>query len=113
MNITVDTIAPTQVVVHVEGRLDAETAEAFKFKTKDIAGGGVKYITVDIEKLTFIDSSGLSAIVSTLKLLRQSGGALNLARVGPQAKTALRLTMLDKVLNRFDTVDEATKSLNS
>jgi anti-sigma B factor antagonist len=112
MNITVDTIAPTQAVIHVEGRLDAETADTFKVKTKEVAGTGVKYLTVDIGKLTFIDSSGLSAIISTLKLLRQSGGSLNLACVGPQANTALRLTMLDKVLTKFDTVDEATKSLN-
>lgn len=113
MNITVETISPTQAVIHVEGRLDAETADAFKFKTKEVAATGVKYLTVDIAELTFIDSSGLSAIVSTLKLLRQNSGSLNLACVGPQANTALRLTMLDKVLTKFETVDEATKSLSS
>ncbi|MEK7439625.1 MAG: STAS domain-containing protein [Chloroflexota bacterium] len=113
MNITINAISPTQAVVQVDGRLDAETADSFKVKAKEVAATGVKYVTVDIGKLTFIDSSGLSAIVSTLKLLRQNSGSLNLACVGPQANTALRLTMLDKVLSKFDTVDEATKSLVS
>ncbi|MBI5713558.1 MAG: anti-sigma factor antagonist [Chloroflexi bacterium] len=66
MNITINAISPTQAVVQVEGRLDAETADSFKVKTKEVAGSGVKYVTVD-----------------------------------------------DKVLTKFDTVDEATKSLVS
>jgi anti-sigma B factor antagonist len=68
-------------------------------------------MTVDLAGVSFLDSSGLSALVSVFKILRQPGGHLNLAAAGPQARTALRLTRLDKVLLHFETAAEAVAHL--
>lgn len=111
MNLSINNISSTQTIIIVEGRLDAETANAFKEKAKEIAASGVKYLTINMNGLTFIDSSGLAALVSALKAIRQNGGMLNLACVGSQAKTALRLTMLDKILTMYETVDDATTKI--
>lgn len=107
MNITTEALAPGRVILHLEGRLDADTAGAFKQAAKELAAGGAKFISVDLARVSFLDSSGLSALVSAFKALRQSGGHLNLAAAGPQARTALRLTLLDRVLPLFETVAEA------
>jgi anti-sigma B factor antagonist len=107
MNVTTEPLDPGCVILHLEGRFDADTAGAFKLAAKALAAGGVKFITVDLARVSFLDSSGLSALVSMFKTLRQSGGHLNLAAAGPQARTALRLTLLDKVLPVFETVAEA------
>ena len=98
---------PGSVILRLEGRFDAETANAFKQAVKDLAAGGVKFVTVDMAGVSFLDSSGLSALVAALKTLRKADGRLNLAAVGPQARTALRLTLLNKVLPTFETVEEA------
>ena len=108
MKITTDTLhEPGSVLLHLEGRFDAETADALKQAVKDLAANGVKFVTVDMAGVLFLDSSGLSALVAALKTLRKSEGRLNLAAVGPQARTALRLTLLDKVLPTFETVEDA------
>ncbi len=111
MNLTSSPLSKRQVIVHVDGRLDAETCTALKQAFHDFAGSGVQYVTVEMKGVTFIDSSGLSALISGLKTLRQAGGGLNLAAVGPQARTALRLTLLDTVLPIFDTTADASAAL--
>ncbi len=108
MKISFDPVEPGQLVLHVEGRLDAETCNTLKRSFQDHVAAGTKYVTVEMSQVTFIDSSGLSALISGLKALRQAGGGLNLAAVGTQARTALRLTLLDTVLPVFETVSDAT-----
>lgn len=108
MNLTTTPLEdPHKLVVHVEGRLDAETCNTLKRAFQDYAAGGVRFVTVEMSQVSFIDSSGLSALISGLKVLRQAGGSLNLAAVGAQARAALRLTLLDTVLPVFDTVEQA------
>jgi anti-sigma B factor antagonist len=107
MKITTDHSNSDSAILHVEGRLDAETAGDFKHAIRELAGSGVKFITVDMAQVSFLDSSGLSALVAGIKILRPMKGRLNLAALRPQAKTALRLTLLDRVLPTFETLEEA------
>jgi anti-sigma B factor antagonist len=107
MKITTLSAELRRMVIQVEGRLDAETCNMLKQAFQDQVADGVRYVTVEMSQVTFIDSSGLSALISGLKTLRQAGGGLNLAAVGAQARTALRLTLLDTVLPIFDTVEAA------
>ena len=113
MKITTDTLAPDSALLHLEGRFDAETAGGFKQAVKDLAAGGVNYLAVDLSRVSFVDSSGLSALVAAMKILRPTDGRLHLAAVGPQARTAMRLTLLDRVLPTFETVGEAVARLKS
>jgi anti-anti-sigma factor len=111
MKLTTSPLDTRQIVVAVEGRLDAETCSALKQEFHDQAARGVQWVTVEMSQVTFIDSSGLSALISGLKTLRQAGGGLNLAAVGNQARTALRLTLLDTVLSIYGTVAEAAAAI--
>ena len=110
MKITTDPLTADSALLHLEGRFDAETAGSFKQIVRDLAAGGFKYLTVDLSRVPFVDSSGLSALVAAMKML-QPDGRLHLAAVGPQARTALRLTLLDRVLPTFETVAEAVAHL--
>ena len=67
-------------------------------------GGGV-----DLGPTTFIDSSGLGALVSGLKTCRQAGGDLRIAAAGEQVRTVLKLTNLDRILRTHDTVEDARR----
>ncbi|MCS6908961.1 MAG: STAS domain-containing protein [Anaerolineales bacterium] len=107
MKISARPVEPGQLVLYVEGRLDAETCNTLKRSFQDHVAAGVRYVTVEMSQVTFIDSFGLSALISGLKVLRQAGGGLNLANVAAQARAALKLTLLDTVLPIFETVSEA------
>ena len=65
------------------------------------------YLRLDLIEVDFIDSSGLSALVSGLKALRERDGRMHLSQPQPQARTALRLTLLDRVFSIFPSLEQA------
>jgi anti-sigma B factor antagonist len=94
-------------VAHVTGRIDLLSASNFKRLLVDAIGGGQSRLVVDLNDVTFIDSSGLGALIGVLKAARQAGGDMRIARPTEQAKVVLDLTTLDRVLTPYPTVDAA------
>jgi anti-sigma B factor antagonist len=96
------------VVVEVAGELDLYTAPSFRETVLEAADGvDPARVIVDFQRLGFIDSSGLGAIVACLKHLRERGGELTLvAPDGSGLRRLLDLTGLDRVLTLSATVDE-------
>lgn len=95
-------------VVSCTGRLNMVAAPRLKSQVDEAIAGGTTKIVVDLSGTSFIDSSGLGALVSGLKAARQAGGDLRLAGAGEQVRTVLSLTNLDRVLRSHATVGDAT-----
>jgi anti-sigma B factor antagonist len=95
-------------VLQPTGRLNMVAAPAFKNLVEETVATGQTRIVVDLGAVTFIDSSGLGALISGLKATRQAGGDLRLADVPEQVMTVLRLTNLDRVLRTHATVLDAS-----
>jgi anti-sigma B factor antagonist len=112
MNIELEHPTSDQIIVRPQGRVDVESASVLRENLKSIAAESPSLVVVDLKEVDFIDSSGLSALVSGLKALRQSGGSISLSRPHPQALTALRLTLLDRVFPIFPSVEEALEQVN-
>lgn len=112
MNIELEHPSSDNVIVRPKGRIDVESAPTLRDQLKTIADSTPRLVVVDLFEVEFIDSSGLSALVSGLKALRQSGGSISLSRPHPQALTALRLTLLDRVFPIFPSVEEALDQIN-
>ena len=98
-------------VVALEGRLDMVTAPRLREVLANLAGSGTPKLVVNLAAVSFIDSSGLGALIAGLKAARQAGGDLRLAAPGDQAVSVLRLTTLDRVLVCHATVEEAVAAL--
>jgi anti-sigma B factor antagonist len=100
-------------VVAPEGpRLDAEVAPEFRTALLNLINDGRGNLVVNLNAVDFIDSSGLGALVSALKRLKQSGqqGDIRLAHVKPPVQSALEIIRLHRVFAGFVSVDEAVKS---
>jgi len=95
-------------VLQPTGRLNMVAAPAFKNLVEETVASGQTRIVVDLGAVTFIDSSGLGALIAGLKATRQAGGDLRIADVPEQVMTVLRLTNLDRVLPAHDTVVDAS-----
>jgi anti-sigma B factor antagonist len=107
MIIDVDRPQEKKIVVIPHGRVDVQTAPELKDQIRSLVDADGLTIIVDLGQVDFIDSSGLSALVSGLKTLREREGTLHLSQPQPQARTALRLTLLDRVFSVFPTLDQA------
>ena len=68
----------SDAVVRVTGELDLATAPRLRGEFIGLVDGGVRSVTVDLSKMGFIDSTGLSVLVSGLKRFREHGGELTL-----------------------------------
>lgn len=86
-------------------RLDAQAAAAFRGAVGERLQGA-RLVVVSLAHITFIDSSGLAALISVLKRV-PAGGQLRLAQPNSAVRSLLALTRLEKVLPSFDTVELA------
>lgn len=97
-------------VLALTGRLTAATSPQLRDKIKQLTENSTVYIVLDMKGVPFIDSSGLSALVSGLKSTREGGGWLKLAGVTPTVMQTLKLTNLDRVIISYPSVESALHS---
>lgn len=99
--------------VHIPARLSVLEAVAFKATCQQLITLNPlpSQIILDFNQTTFIDSSGVGALVSNLKIAKQKEIELILKNVGPQVMAVFSLTSLDQVLT-IEKKTEQTPSTN-
>jgi anti-anti-sigma factor len=95
------------------GSLDASQSQAFRQEITEILEDGTKVVLVDLKNVTFMDSSGLGALVLAFKTLRAANSKLVLCSINEQIRILFELTGMDKVFEIFANQDEFKKSLVS
>ena len=63
-------------IVRVVGELDVATAPALRQALNDLIDHGNCTVRLDLARMTFIDSTGLSVLLGGLRRLREAGGEL-------------------------------------
>lgn len=95
------------VIVSVAGRLNAVTAGELKIRIKSLIEESFIHIVLALAETSFIDSSGLSAIVSALKGVREKNGTLKLVGINSNVKTVFELTRLERIFEFYNDVEQA------
>lgn len=88
------------------GTLDGTKASQLRREINDAVSAGVKTVLIDLENLTFMDSSGLGALVSALKTVRSAGGKLCICCVNNQVGMLFELTSMNRVFEIYPTQAE-------
>ncbi len=107
MDLDVTTREDGVAVVVPPGRLNMVSARQLKETLSDLVTTGSNRIVVDMGETSFLDSSGLGALIGGLKAARQAGGDLRVARPTPAVVSVFELTNLDRVLRPRDSVETA------
>ena len=94
-------------VVAPTGRLDVAGAPALKDAISEALKNGPPRVVLDMEGISFVDSTGLGSVIAALKQIRSSQGDLRLAAPNQQVRVVLELTTLDRVFPYYSTVEEA------
>lgn len=95
-------------VITVAGRLTMATVAEFSEELNRAIAGGSNHLVIDLAGTTFVDSSGLGALVAGLRRAREHDGDLRIAAPGEQTSAVLALTNLDRVLLSYPSVPAAT-----
>ena len=83
--------------VRLLGELDMSTAPQLREELLRLTSGGATMVTVDLSQLAFVDSTGLSVLITGLKRLRQQGGEMALRSPTPGTRRVLEITGLTEV----------------
>jgi anti-sigma B factor antagonist len=94
-------------VVALTGEIDAASVGGLLGRVDDLAASGSVEHVLDLGGVTFLDSSGLGALVALRRRLEADRGALVLACDNEVVLRLLRLTSLDTVLPVYKTVADA------
>lgn len=105
------TVGDVLVAKVLESRIVADVAPRFKHQLIDYVNSGNRSIALDMSAVSFIDSSGLGALVSSLKAIGNDGD-LVLCGTGGTVNSMFKLTRMDKVFRMFDTPEEAVTALS-
>lgn len=88
-------------IIQLSGILDGTRIHELRDRVDQGLEQGAKIILIDLKEVTFMDSSGLGALVTSLKTVRAVGGKLCVCSVNEQVKILFDLTSMDRVFEIF------------
>ncbi len=94
-----------------KGRLDAICRDQVKTHLHQALASSSTTIIVDLQDVLFIDSSGLSALVSGLRVAREQNKDIILAGLNKQSQMVFNLTMMDRVFTIYPSLATALKNI--
>lgn len=94
-------------VIAVEGQLIVGNRQELKDLVQESLQAGDRKFIIDFATTGYIDSSGLGALVSISKKVREQGGELRLAGLNEDLRSLFELTKLDTLFAIADSREEA------
>jgi anti-sigma B factor antagonist len=94
------------VIAAVTGEIDISTVTQLRERLFELADNGGTLI-IDLNRVTFIDSAGLGALVGTARRVAKHGGSLHAVCSRPQTRKLLWMTGVDRRIPLAATVDGA------
>ena len=97
-------------VCHIDGEIDINSSPGIKKAFDKLIAKKEPKVVVNFSKVSYVDSSGLAALVEVLKNMRQYGGRLRLTNLSPKIKSLFEITKLEKL---FDIVAEEEEAVST
>ncbi len=94
-------------VVNIEGEIDIYTAPRLRELLIDLVSKNNYQLIVNLEKVGFLDSTGLGVLVGGLKRVRVHDGTLDLVCTQERILKIFKITGLTKVFGIYETVEQA------
>lgn len=94
-------------VLEIAGEIDVYTAPKLREQLVDLVNAGSYQLVVDLERVEFLDSTGLGVLVGGLKRVRAHDGSLSLVCTQERILKIFRITGLTKVFPIHASVEQA------
>jgi len=87
--------------IQPKGILDSVNSNSLRREIIDTIDRGVKTILLDLQDITFMNSSGMGALVATLKAVKAAGGQLALCSLSDQVRIIFELSRMDRIFQVY------------
>lgn len=100
------------LIVRPSGELDIHTAVTFRSETeRNLLSTGAKKLIVSLKNVTFIDSSGLGALIGRYRRMVELGGRMVIVSVPSRVRPVLELSGVLKILPVFESEKRALERI--
>ena len=93
------TVSEGAAAVRLTGDVDLATVSSLRSRLHELVINGHVHLAVELDAVTFMDSSGLGVLVAAQREVRVFRGSLVLVAPSPPVRRLLSLTSLDKVFD--------------
>ncbi|MBI1940973.1 MAG: STAS domain-containing protein [Acidobacteria bacterium] len=101
------------IVLDLRGRLTlGDGTEALRVRIRQLIQSGYTQIILNFEGVSYIDSVGLSTLVSTYTTTRREGGDMKLLHLTKRVHDLLQITRLSTVFEIYNSLEDAQRSFN-
>jgi anti-sigma B factor antagonist len=97
-------------VLDISGEIDLYNAPEIKDIINQLIEEQKYNVIINLEKVSYIDSSGIGALISSLSNLKKYQGGLKIINVYASVRKVFELTKLTSFFEIFDSEDEAISS---
>ena len=94
------------IVTVRDRRIDAAVAVRFKNRMIELTEDTAERVILDLSQVEFLDSSGLGAVVGSMKQLGRNR-RLDLAGLTASVEKVFRITRMDRVFHIYDNLEAA------
>lgn len=99
-------MSPIVEVIQPAGIFDGTKAKQLRRHISDVMTTGVDIVLIDLQEVTFIDSSGLGGLISAQRIVQTANSKLFLCSINNQAKMLFELTKMNQLFEIFTNQEE-------
>lgn len=99
------------IIKLLDEKLDSRISPELKGEFINLNAQGSKNIILNLDDVKYVDSSGLSAILTANRLCGTSGGLLVICHINSHVEKLIKISHLESVLNILPTQDEAVQEV--
>jgi anti-sigma B factor antagonist len=110
-NIESKVIEKEYAVVTLQGEVDAFTAPKLKQELIAQMERGIVRLAINLEEVSYLDSTGLGALISGMRRTREKNGALVLICPNDRIARIFDITGLSRIFENYLTEEDALKRL--
>lgn len=100
------------LLVSVAGELDLETAPRLRtLVDARLSHTGARHLLLDMADVSFLDSSGLGAILGRYRTISAAGGSMGIAAARTGVKRVLRLSGVTQIVRMYASRDTGLRAL--
>ena len=103
-------IQATTPVITLSGPIEFSSRKMLRTVIDDGLAQGCRDFILDLQGVTFIDSSGLGTLVVCFSTVRKQGGSMKLVRVPKQVYHLMEITKLTHFFDIFETPEAALQT---
>ena len=96
-----------RATIHIRGEIDLATCPLLQAIVVDLVDRGCHQLTIDLERVSFLDCAGIRVLVDARRRVQAHGGSMRLVRPRPPVWRVLALTGMTEVFPIDTFLEEA------